>query len=412
MKYGLLGTNIINSYSPLIHGMIADYNYELCQLDEDGFNRFLLSKNFNGISITMPYKTRILNYLDYIDDNARNISAVNTVVNRNGSLYGYNTDYDGLYALINRISKGKCIKNVLILGTGGTSNTAAAVLNRMGCFSVKKVSRFKYKGDVLYGELESAYKETDLIINTTPCGMVGNDSTLINVSCFNNLIGVVDAVYNPLRTKLVIDAQNNGIPAEGGLYMLVKQAVKASELFLNKVYPAETTDIVYNKVLWKTRNIVLIGMPGCGKTTVGKILANKYCKDFIDTDEIIEKSLNKTINRIFSENGEVEFRKAESKIVHELSNQTGKVIAVGGGTVLNNENIYNLKKNGILVYLKKQPGGLALSDTRPLAKSFEQLCRIYDVRKNIYRGCADISVETDCLTVGKTVESVYRSLRL
>ena len=288
-RYGIIGKTLTHSFSKEIHERLADYEYERMELSEDELPSFLTERGFAAVNVTMPYKQTVIPYLDEISDVARRIGAVNTLVNRDGKLYGYNTDYDGMKALTMRLNVDLRGKKVLVLGTGGTSKTARAVATDLGAAEVLTVSRKETAEHVSYGQATTLHTDAAVIINTTPCGMYPNtDDTPIDVACFPHLEGVIDVVYNPLRTNLVLDATERGIPAEGGLYMLVVQAVVAAEKFLGVAMDRAKADEVFADLLANKENIVLTGMPGSGKSTVGKQL-NIDGYTFVDTDTEVEK---------------------------------------------------------------------------------------------------------------------------
>ena len=271
-QYGCIGKKLTHSFSKEIHAQLADYRYDLIELTEDEIAPFFAEKAFAAINVTIPYKQTVIPYLDEVSAIAKKIGAVNTIVNRNGKLYGYNTDYYGMKALIEKVGIDLTGKKVLVLGTGGTSKTARVVAADMGAQEVLIVSRSAKEGCITY---EEAAKDSDaqVIINTTPSGMyLDCESEPIDISAFPQLVGVIDAVYNPLRTNLVLDAQARGIPAEGGLYMLVMQAVVAVEHFLDTEIPKDRADEVFASVYAAKENIVLTGMPGSGKSTVGRLI--------------------------------------------------------------------------------------------------------------------------------------------
>ena len=315
MQFGLIGEKLGHSYSKEIHNLIADYRYELREVKKEELGAFMAERDFLGINVTIPYKKSVMDYLDVISDDARKIGAVNTVVNRNGKLYGFNTDFYGLKALL--IHNGVSVRNkkVLILGSGGTSDTAYNVVTGLKAKEAIKVSRTKKDGFVTYDEAASHHSDADVIINATPVGMYPDDDGVpVNIGLFPSLSAVIDAIYHPLRTNLVSDAENRGIKACGGLYMLVAQAVYAAALFENKKPDENLIDDVYGKILNDKRNIVLIGMPSSGKTTIGKALAARIGKRFADTDELIVGTTGKSIPEIFEKEGEKVFREIEKRL--------------------------------------------------------------------------------------------------
>ena len=407
MKYGLVGKTLKHSFSKEIHSLIADYPYNLIELSETEFDDFFKAKDFDGVNITIPYKERVIPYLDYISDEAKSIGAVNTVVNKNGKLYGYNTDYLGLKSLIERTGDING-KTVAILGTGGTSKTAYAVCESLKAKSIVKVSRNKTAGVITYDELKNDYQSIDVIINTTPVGTYPNIfDTPIDLDGFNNLSLVIDVVYNPLETRLVQNAKEKNIKADGGLYMLVAQAVKASALFLDGDYDEKLTDKIYGVIKSQKQNIVLTGMPSSGKSTIGRILADRLGREFIDTDQLIEKNANKKIPDIIKEQGEVAFRRLERDAIKEVSKLSNKIIATGGGVILNENNILDLKLNGKIVFIDRSLDLLLPTSDRPLSSSKEDLKKRYDERYDIYLATADLTVNGD----GTTKEGASEILR-
>ena len=340
MEYGLIGERLGHSFSAVIHGMIGKYGYTLREIPRGGLERFIRESNFLGLNVTIPYKQEIMPLLDEIDTTAKDIGAVNTVVRRGDKLYGYNTDFDGMCGLAKHAGVNMQGKKVLILGTGGTSLTARAVARSLGCREVYRVSRSGRDGAVTYEQAYAEHGDADIIINTTPCGMLpGIYSCPIRLEAFSRLSGVLDAIYNPLRTTLVQQAQSRGIPAEGGLYMLVCQAIAASELFTGEPAEDGIAERIYSALLAEKENIVLIGMPGCGKSTVGSALAKQLGRKLIDTDTMITEATGMTPSEIFEQEGESGFRCLESEAVRKASAETGCIIATGGGAVLRRENV-------------------------------------------------------------------------
>jgi len=354
MKYGLIGEKLGHSFSVEIHGKIADYTYELLELAPDELEDFFREKAFSAINVTIPYKEKVIPYLHSISPVAETIGAVNTVVNRDGLLLGYNTDYYGATAMIEQAGITVKGKKALILGTGGTAKTLFAVLRDMGAKEAVFVSRSKSKVAITYDEVFPDYADAEILVNTTPVGMYPNtDAMPIDLDGFTHLEGVVDVIYNPLATKLVQTAQKKGIKATGGLYMLAAQGVYASSLFLDKPLDCAIEQRVYRSVLQNKQNIVLIGMPSSGKTTVGKAVAKALGRPFFDSDKEIVKKAGKTIPAIFAEEGEAHFRALEREVIASLSKHSGAVIATGGGAVLSKENVDRLRQNGILFFLDR-----------------------------------------------------------
>lgn len=411
MQFGLIGEKLGHSYSKEIHNLIADYGYELREVKREELGAFMTERAFSGINVTIPYKKSVMDYLDVISDDAKKIGAVNTVVNRDGKLYGYNTDFYGLKALL--IHNGVSVRNkkVLILGSGGTSDTAYNVVTGINAKEAIKVSRTKKDGFVTYDEAARLHSDADVIINATPVGMYPDDDGVpVNIGLFPSLSAVIDAIYHPLRTNLVSDAEKRGIKACGGLYMLVAQAVYAAALFENKKPDENLIDDVYGKILNDKRNIVLIGMPSSGKTTIGKALAARMGKRFADTDELIVGTTGKSIPEIFEEEGEKVFREIEKKVICDIAVNDGTVIATGGGVILDEKNVLALKRNGVIVYLDRKIDNLIATDSRPLSSNVDDLKKLYDKRKPLYEKYAEITIDDndDVATVVRRAEEVLK----
>ncbi|MBQ3489840.1 MAG: shikimate dehydrogenase [Clostridia bacterium] len=402
MKYGLIGEHLPHSFSKEIHAKIENYPYELHEIKKEDLDEFMRKKEFTAINVTIPYKKDVIPYLFEIEENAERIGAVNTIVNRNGKLYGYNTDFFGMRALIQKLGLDFYRRKVVILGTGGTSNTAIAVSEALGAKEIITVGRTAKKDVITYSELYRCHTDADFIINTTPCGMFpypdGNEKiagTPISLESFSGLKGVVDAVYNPLRTNLVMNARERNIPAEGGLYMLTAQAVAASEKFLNASFDRTLNDRIFHEIYKSKENIVLSGMPGSGKSTVGKILASILNRTFIDTDEEIVRLAGKEITDIFAEIGNEGFRRLESEIIHYISSEyQGAVIATGGGAILRDDNVRALKRNGKIYFLNRPLEQIVPTADRPLALDYAALKARFEERYERYLSTCDKAIKT------------------
>ncbi len=391
-KYGCIGKKLTHSFSKEIHSRLADYKYELIELDEEEIKPFFEKKDFEAINVTIPYKQTVIPFLDSVSEIAKRIGAVNTIVNRNGKLYGYNTDYYGMKSLIERVGIDMNGKKVLILGTGGTSKTAYVVATDMGASEILKVSRNKTDNNITYEEAITLHTDANVIINTTPSGMFPDcESTPIDISCFANLEGVIDVVYNPLRTNLVSDAKSRGIKSEGGLYMLVIQAVVAVEKFLDTKIEKNVADEVFASILESKENVVLTGMPGSGKSTVGKLLGLDGF-EFIDTDTEIENRCGCTIKELIESKGEKYFRDLETEVIRDISTKNRCIISTGGGAILREENVKYLKRNGKIFFIYADLSRLCATDSRPLSNTEEKLKKLYDERINIYNSTADVIV--------------------
>ena len=391
-SYGCIGKKLTHSFSKEIHSKLADYEYRLIELKEDELASFFSAKDFKAINVTIPYKQDVIPFLDYVSDIAKKIGAVNTIVNKDGKLYGYNTDYYGMKALIEKTGVEIKGRKVLILGTGGTSKTANVLAEDMGACEVLTVSRSESGKYITYEKAVKEHCDANVIINTTPAGMYPDcDSKPIDISVFGNLEGVIDAVYNPLTTNLVADAKKKGIKAECGLYMLVMQAVVAVEKFLDTEIQKETADKVFGEILLSKQNIILTGMPGSGKSTVGKLLDIDGFS-FIDTDAEIEKRCGCTIKELIALKGEKYFRDKETEVIKDVSSEGCRIISTGGGAVLREENIHALKRNGKIFFINAEPERLVPTDDRPLSDTAEKMKKLYEERIDIYRNTSDVIV--------------------
>lgn len=393
MEYGLIGRKLGHSFSKTVHNLIGDYDYELKEIEPENLEEFMLKKYFKAINVTIPYKQDVIPFLEEIDPFAQKIGAVNTIVNKNGKLFGYNTDFLGLKSLILKNNMDLKGKKVLILGSGGTSKTAIAVAQDLSASDIYCLSRKGSEGLITYEEAYRSHTDAKVIINTTPCGMYPKiGESAIDIEKFPRLEAVVDAVYNPLSSALVVGARNKGINAIGGLYMLISQGVFASELFLSEKYPETLVEGIFKKIVKEKENIVLIGMPASGKTTVGKALAESLGKSFYDSDEEIVKKEGISIPEIFALKGEKYFRECESEVIKELSALQGAVIATGGGAVLNPKNTDLLKENGKVFFLDRNLDDMVATPDRPLSSTREDLEKRYKERYPIYCSSADYKI--------------------
>lgn len=404
MEYGCIGERLGHSFSKEIHNALTSYEYSLKELKREELPEFFKNKDFKAINVTIPYKQNVIEYLDWISDEAKSINAVNTIVNRNGKLYGYNTDFYGLKALIERENVSLKGKKVAILGSGGTSNTAFAVANHLKALSVLKVSRNKKDGYITYEELYDRYSDCEIIINTTPCGMFPKTGvSAVDLEKLSKVEAVFDAVYNPLSSKLILDAKAKNITAVGGLYMLVSQAAYAVEKFIEAPVDNHKVEEIFQGLYKQKMNIALIGMPASGKTSVGKLLSEKLNKTFVDCDDEIVKNENKDITEIFKEFGEAYFRNVEKSVVKAVSMLNAQVISTGGGAVLNPENIENLKANSRIYFLDRPLDMLITTSDRPLSSNRADLEKRYNERYKLYKSVADVIVDGS-----KTVEEVAK----
>ena len=384
MKYGCIGEKLGHSFSKEIHARLFEYDYTLRELAPEQLPEFMRRKEFSAVNVTIPYKQAVIPFLDYISDTAGKIGAVNTIVNQNGKLYGYNTDFAGMRALIEKAGLDLNGKKVLIAGSGGTSKTAAAVAEALGARAVYRMSRKPADDLIGYDTAEQQHADAEILINTTPLGMYPKlGGTAVDIDRFENLVGVIDAVYNPLRSALIVQAEQKGLIARGGLYMLVAQAAFAAEKFTGQTVEADKIDLIYRQLLCEKENIVLVGMPGCGKSTVGAALAKKLGRPFTDTDRLITQR-HGPITDIFEKQGEKYFRDLESEVIASVAADGGQIIATGGGAVIRPENISLLRQNGRIYFLDRPPEQIMPTEDRPLARDRAALQKRYQERLPLY----------------------------
>ncbi len=389
MKYCLIGEKLGHSYSKVIH-LKFGLDYDLVEIKKEELDSFFKNCKFSGFNVTIPYKKDVIAYMSYLSPVAKLAGAVNTVINRNGKFYGYNTDVDGMNYMIKRAGLSLNGKNVMILGSGGTSNTAVALSKRERAKNIIVVSR---SGEVNYENCYD-YLDTEIIINTTPVGMFPNVfSKPIDLVPFKKLQGVFDSIYNPKNTELILQAKSLNIPCESGLSMLVEQALLARDIWLETTHDSSVTESVIKEITKLTSNIVLCGMPSAGKTTVGKTLAENLGLDFYDTDEEIEKRYGKTPSEIIKSQGEDAFREIERGVVKDLSIKSGAVISLGGGAILKEENVINLKRNGTIIYIKRDLDKLETTN-RPISLK-QGIKALYETRKAIYESVSDLIVHNN-----------------
>lgn len=396
MRYGLIGEKLGHSFSKIIHEKLADYTYDLIPLSLEELDVFMREKEFSAINVTIPYKETVIPYLDEVGPKAAKMGAVNTVVQRNGKLFGYNTDYFGFRYMLEHNHIQIAGKKVLVLGRGGASKAVIAVLEDMGAAEIHTIYYKIAEDSISYETCYALHTDAQVIVNTTPVGMYPNSGhTPIDLTPFTNLEAVADVVYNPLRTRLVLDAEEKGCQAIGGLEMLVGQAKYAVEIFLDQSLPEDSIDVVYKDLMAERRNLVLIGMSGCGKSTLGKLAAEKLGKTFVDTDAEIIKRIGMSIADYFAAYGEDSFRKVESEVVQEISTQNNLVISTGGGVIKNPENIRWLKGNGTIIWIQRDPELLESGNGRPLVPDQEAVRRLYKERLPLYTAAAETIIEND-----------------
>lgn len=404
MRCGLLGKKLGHSYSPQIHYHLGDYSYELYERQPEELESFLRSGDFTGLNVTIPYKKDVLPYLDVLSDRAATLGAVNTIVRRSdGTLIGHNSDYFGFASMLNRSGLQVSGKKVLVLGSGGASATVVAVLQSQNANTVV-ISR---SGENNYDNL-SKHADAAVIVNATPVGMYPNTGTSpVDLALFPQLEGVLDVIYNPARTQLLLDAEACGLVTENGLWMLVAQAKESAEWFTDTKIDDEKITQIHALLSRQMENIVLIGMPGSGKSTIGKLIAEKLGKTFVDADQEIINLAGVSIPEIFDRFGENGFRQYETMVLEQLGKQSGHVIATGGGCVTKPENYPLIHQNGIIIWLQRDIS-LLPTDGRPLSQA-SKLEEMYRIRKPMYEAFADLTVAndgaTEC-TVQKIIEEV------
>lgn len=400
--FGLIGEHLSHSYSADIHAMLADYPYEMTEIAPDDLDSFMKNCPLDGMNVTIPYKKAVIPYCSTLTDRARRIGSVNTLVKLpDGSFFGDNTDYAGFIYMMRRAGISVSGKKVLMLGSGGASLAVGAALEDMGAREVVTISR---SGENNYTNLH-IHADADVIVNTTPVGMYPNGGkSPVDLSVFPHLSGVADIIFNPAVTRLMFDAEQRGIPTAGGLSMLVAQAAEASYRFCGRRFGAKICDKITAEIARRMKNITLVGMPGCGKSTAGARLASLTGREFIDTDRVIEKEAGMTIPEIFAERGEEGFRALEHDVLCRVGAMSGKIIATGGGVLTREENIYPIRQNSTVIFLNRDitklaTAGRPISQSRPVADIFRE-------RYPLYRKWSDATVR--CRTVRQTAENVLK----
>lgn len=414
MRYGLIGEKLGHSFSKDIHERIADYTFDLIPLSKEEFKTFMEKKEFTALNVTIPYKKDVIPYLDEMDEHAKAIGAVNTIVNRDGKLKGYNTDFTGFLYMVKKHNVHMEGKKVLIIGNGGASAAIQAVVQHESAGSMVIVDVVPGNGAISYDEMFSSHLDAEIIINTSPIGMyprIGNAP--IDISMFHKCEAVLDVIYNPILTRLCFKAQEMDIKRVNGLEMLIAQAKQSVEFFLDKSIDDQIIDDIYQDMLRERCNIVLIGMPSAGKTTIGKMLENRMQKEFIDLDDIIIEKAGKSIPEIFEESGEAGFRAIETEAAIEVSKLNNKIIATGGGTIKHKVNMDYLRQNGITIFIDRDVDKLISSDpNRPLSKSTDALEKMHAERLPLYQKyAAYVAVNnSDIESTVTEIEEAYRSI--
>ena len=415
MKLGLIGKPLGHSKSPRIHKELTGAEYSLWELEPEELDAFFAKRDFDGLNVTIPYKLKVLEYMDELQGDAVHTGAVNTVLNRGGRLIGCNTDVFGAKCLIRSLGIAAEGKRAAVLGSGGAARAAAEALRQLGAEPVivsrapEKTAGLKDLRIISYDALYKAPQDIAILVNATPLGMSPHtDGMPIDLDKLPDLAAVADVVANPLRTRLVFEAQQRGLKAAGGLRMLVAQAFAAEELFTGKELDSALIDRVTEKLADKSRNIVLTGMPSAGKTNTSRLLAQKTGLPFLDMDEELEKRFGIPIAQYFREFGEASFRTLEKQLAAELALLEGHIIATGGGTVLDPENMRRLMANGCAVWLDRNLALLEASAERPLAADTASIERLWNERRETYRKYSDVRVEAD----GSPEDTVQELMKL
>ncbi len=416
MKYGLIGEHLGHSFSKQIQTRIAeienvkDYDYQLVELDKEEFKEFMEKKDFKGINVTIPYKKDVIPYLDEMDESAKAIGAVNTIINVDGKLKGYNTDFGGFLYMVKAHNVHMEGKKVLIIGNGGACAAVKAVCKHENAKDIVIVSRSANRGAISYDEMYTSHLDADIVVNTSPVGMFPNIvNAPIDVSWFHKLECVLDVVYNPILTRLCFEAQEADIKRVIGLEMLIAQAKYAFEIFENMSFDDSIIDEIKKEMLKDRCNIVLIGMPSAGKTTIGKMLEEKLGKEFFDLDDMIIAKAGKSIPEIFQESGEAGFRAIETEVAIEASKMNNKIIATGGGVVKHKVNMDFLRLNGITIFIDRDIDKLISSDpNRPLSSSKQALQQMYKERYPLYQKYATY-VAVNNANIDETVDDIVNA---
>lgn len=416
MKYGLIGEHLGHSFSKQIQTRIAeienvkDYDYQLVELDKEEFKEFMEKKDFKGINVTIPYKKDVIPYLDEMDESAKAIGAVNTIINVDGKLKGYNTDFGGFLYMVKAHNVHMQGKKVLIIGNGGACAAVKAVCKHENAKDIVIVSRSANRGAIGYDEMYTSHLDADIVVNTSPVGMFPNIANApIDVSWFHKLECVLDVVYNPILTRLCFEAQEADIKRVIGLEMLIAQAKYTFEIFENMSFDDSIIDEIKKEMLKDRCNIVLIGMPSAGKTTIGKMLEEKLGKEFFDLDDMIIAKAGKSIPEIFQESGEAGFRAIETEVAIEASKMNNKIIATGGGVVKHKVNMDFLRLNGITIFIDRDIDKLISSDpNRPLSSSKQALQQMYKERYPLYQKYAAY-IAVNNANIEETVDDIVNA---
>lgn len=406
LKCGLLGKKLGHSYSPEIHAALADYEYRLYERGEDELEAFLKEGDWDGLNVTIPYKKTVMPFCAELSERARRIGSVNTLVRRpDGGIFGDNTDAYGFEKLVRRSGIKPVGKKALVLGSGGASVTVCAVLRELGVGSLTVISR---EGEDNYENL-SRHMDAELIVNTTPVGMYPNNgASPLDLSAFPLCAGVLDVVYNPARTALLLQAEELGIAHAGGLYMLVAQAKRAAELFTGRTIDDAVIDKIASGLSARMENIVIVGMPGSGKSSISRLLGERLGRPVYEADELIAAEAGMSIPEIFSSQGEARFRELETLVLGRLGKLSGAVISTGGGCVTREENYPLLHQNGRIVWLQRDIDKLP-KEGRPISQK-NDLAQLYSLRRPMYQRFSDLTADNNG-SFQETLEGILEVLK-
>lgn len=402
IRCGLLGRKLGHSYSPQLHRFFGDYAYDLFEVEPDKLGEFLCREEFHGLNVTIPYKKAVIPYCSKLSETARAIGSVNALLRlSDGTLFGDNTDAAGFEGLLKESGISPAGKKALVLGSGGASLTVCHVMGKLGASEITVISR---SGENNYENL-TQHADAEVIINTTPVGMYPNNGKVpVDLGLFPRCEGVLDLIYNPLRTKLLLDAETRDIPCAGGLFMLAEQARCAAEIFTGAEIKQEASQAAAERLRAEMENVILVGMPGSGKTTVGRLLAEKLNRPFADSDEAVEHKIGMPVAAFLEQYGEAAFRREETAVLTELGKRSGMIIATGGGCVTREENFPLLRQNGVIVWLERNPEDLPRTG-RPLSQGTD-LDEMYAFRRPLYKKFSDFSVRND--DPNAAAEQIYK----
>ncbi|MCQ4953455.1 shikimate kinase [Holdemania filiformis] len=396
MRRGLIGEHLGHSYSQRIHETLGGYPYELIEVALQDLDAWMKNKDFAALNVTIPYKKAVIPYLEELDERARRIGAVNTIVNDHGRLIGKNTDYYGCRFMLEQAGMEIQGRKVILLGNGGAAQAVQAVLEDLGAAAIVKVKRNPSSETLTYEEAYRDHSGAQVIVNTSPVGMFpAQEGIPVELDRFPQLESVADVIYNPHRTRLIVEAQKRGCRTATGLSMLTAQAAEAIEAFIGKPVAPESILRMTAELAREKMNLVLIGMPGCGKSTIARKLAEISGRPAVDIDQRIVERIGMPIRDFFAQQGEARFRQIEAEILAEVTLQTGQIIATGGGIVKDWENVRRLRQSGKVYFLDRSLDQLETDPSRPLSSSREALRQLYDQRIDLYRAACDQQIENN-----------------